>query len=205
MSQVPGGPILDYASPALKAPLRLTDLSILTVREITDGVEVLETLTGKGPAIAAMIFSGGTVTLFGYEVFTSAVPNAHPDFDTLQISYLIYLAVTLILIFAIIESNWRETILRVQAENLTLSFRSPFKLRQHQWTAEMVRSIHVVQAIDIKTQRLVHELQIELSSPQWVKLFTGHDAPELGNIAGQLRQYVNRAVSEADAGRGRPG
>jgi hypothetical protein len=196
MSQIPEGPILDYASPALKSPLRLTDLSILTVQPITDGIEVLETLTGKGAAIAAMIFSAGTVALFGFETFTSDAPNAHVDFGTLQIFYLIYLAITLILMFAIIESNWRETILRVQRENLTLAFKSPFKLRQHRWTTEMVRQIHVVQAIDTKTERLVHELQIELSSSslQWVKLFTGHDAPELGNIAGQLRAQVSRAV-----------
>src|SRR5579863_1190824 len=113
MSQFPDGPILDYASPALKTPLRLTDQSILTVRETTGGVEIFETLAGKSGAIAAIIFSGGMVTLFGFGAFNY---DSHDSnwvfFSPFRIFYLIYLTVTLLLILAVIESNWRETILR---------------------------------------------------------------------------------------------
>jgi len=200
MSQFPDGPILDYASPALKTPLRLADQSILTVREITGGVEIFETLAGKSGAIAAIIFSGGMVTLFGFCTFNTYPPIQQEFFTPLRIFYLIYLAVTLLLIVAVIESNWRETILRVKAENLVLIFKSAFKLRRYEWTTEMVRHVHVVQEIDAKTQRIVYELQIEFWSHPMVKLFTGHDPPELNDLASRLRNHLCRAVPEAVQG-----
>ena len=190
MSQFPEGPILDYASPAMKSPLRLADKSILTVHETTRGLDVLETLAGKTTAVGAIIFSGAMVTLFGITAINTGVALL----SGLMIFYLIYLSVTLLLIYAVIESNWRETILRAEDENLILIFKSPFTLRRHQWATEKVREVHVVQELDIKTRRIVHELQIELWTQQWVKLFTGHDPPELGDIAVRLRYHLSRAV-----------
>src|SRR3954453_4831006 len=59
----PPQPILDYASPRPHGKVRLPARSVLEVRSDADSVEVVERLAGKFGAIAAVLFSGMTLTV----------------------------------------------------------------------------------------------------------------------------------------------
>jgi hypothetical protein len=189
MSEMPEQ-ILDYASPMAKTPLRLAVRSIIRMYAEPDGVSVYETLTGQGQALGAIIFSGCTVALLGSALYQTERPRAFADYflDAWFVLYFLTVFATVALIFAVIHQNWRKTILRASAEQLTLVMESPFKSVVRRWPGADVRFVHVVQSLDPRTQRLVYHLQIEMSSGQRLQLFGGHEMAELAEIANAVRK-----------------
>jgi hypothetical protein len=187
MSQIPEGPILDYASPLIRAPLRLAEKSILTFFADADGLRIVESLAGKGRAIAAICFCGGSMIILG-----CTISDLAPLFSSVWLesmaTYSIFAFGTLALILTLINSNWRRTVLKIGAVYLTLVFESPLKNRVYQWTWDRFVGARILQELDPPTQRIVYEVQMEFSSHPLVRLFTGHDLPELGPVMERIRQ-----------------
>jgi hypothetical protein len=194
MSQIPDGPILDYASPMIRAPLRLAEKSIITFVPDPDGMRILESLAGKGRALFAIFFSAGSMTVLG-----CTISGTGPGWTKAMAVYAVFAIGTLALIVALINSNWQETILKISGENLLLVFKTPFKSRRYQWTREQIREARIVQELDPPTQRIVLELQIEFFSQPVVRLFTGHDIPVLRSAAEHIRQYLAGPPSDSAA------
>jgi hypothetical protein len=53
-----------------------------------------------------------------------------------------------------------------------------------------VRHVKISTGVDSQTQRLVYELWIDLSFHGVVKLFTGHDLPELNAVVDAIRKHL---------------
>jgi hypothetical protein len=191
MSLPSQGPVLDYASPAIRGPLRLTDKSIITFIPTPDGLDIVETLHGKGAALAAIIFTSGAVALLGTEVFAGIV--AHDPASTWPWTgiflYLAFAAMTILVILAVIHANWRSSLLSVTRQRLILDFKSPYRLTRRQWEPEQLKTVNVVQQLDPRTQRLIYEIQLEFWSCPMIRLFTGHDPSELHRIADTIRKH----------------
>lgn len=195
MPQIPQGPILDYASPGIGRALRLVRQSIITFIPIANGVEILESLSGKTQAVVAIVFAGGAVTLLGFTIFADLQHRFFYLF--LTAFYLIYLVVTAWIVIAVIQSNWRRTVLRVTPGKLLLIFKTPFNAIERHWNNEQIRFVSVVHVLDSRTLRTIYELQIEFCSDAPARLFTGHGPPELAHIADLIRRYLPGTASAA--------
>jgi energy-converting hydrogenase Eha subunit A len=194
-SQIPDGNILDYASPGMGGPLRLAKLSILTFLPEPNGMHIVETLTGKMQAIYAICFSAISMIILG--LTTSSInPRFSGSWFSAMFVWSIFAAGVAALIIALINSNWRATILKILPEHLQLTFQTPFKNRPYQWTWDQFRQVHVTQQLDQLTQRVVCELQIEIWTSPVVRLFNGHGLRELGLIAEEMRRH--QSVTPAD-------
>lgn len=193
MSEPSQGPVLDYASPLARGPLRLADRSILTFIPVSNGVNIVESLEGRGRAVAAIIFSSCAVILLGPVVFGEAFDHDISIAGVLL--YLGYAVMTVIVILAVINANWRTTILGVTREHLILDFKTPFRLARRQWNPEELKTVNVVQQLDPRTKRIAHEIQLEFYSHPLTRLFTGHDPPELHHIVDTVRQHFAPATT----------
>jgi hypothetical protein len=205
MSDVPEQ-ILDYASPMARTPLRMAVRSIIRMYSRADGVEVFETLTGQVQALTAIVFTSCTITLLGFALLGMERPQGFLDyFNPVLACYFVGLCGTAVLIVAVIHQNWRKTSLRMSAEDLTLSMETPFKSFVRKWPSTDVRFVHVMQSLNARTQRLVHDLQIEMSSGQRLQLFSGHEMPELAAIGVEIRRYIpeeSDGLPQARGGKG---
>jgi hypothetical protein len=191
MSEIPEGPILDYASPTSRSPLRLAKRSIIYLYQGVDEVKVVERLAEQGKALTAIIFSGSMVVLLGYTTEQTERPERFIHyFSEGFILYFIYAAATLALILAVIYVNWRSTILEVSRERVILRFESAFKNLMYQWPSSEVRNIHVVQELDQRTMRIIFELRIELAFHPMLRLFGGHEIQDLNAIAMAMREQL---------------
>ena len=180
--------ILDYASPMARSPLRLAVKSIIRIKAEGDSVAIIEMLTGQGQALAAIIFTGLTVSLLGFGLVGDVAPKTLVDiFNPVLVIYFVVVCGTGALMLAVIHNNWRQTVLRVSRERVTLTLSSPFKMTTHEWPSADVRHVHVMQTLDKRTQRVIYDLQIEMGSGSMVQLFGGHDTPELSEIADAVR------------------
>lgn len=185
--------ILDYASPMARTPLRLASRSIISIVYKNDEAQIHETLTGQTQALAAIIFSGLTVLLLGSSVLgivhrrtLDGLIAAAP----ILILYFLYAAGTLFLILAVIHTSWRQTVLGISHQHVTLNFKSPLKKTGYDWPTEEIRHVHVVQGLDGATNRIVFQLRIEIANRQIAELFGGHTAGELTEIAWLVREYM---------------
>jgi hypothetical protein len=190
MLQIPDGPILDYASPMIHGPLRLARKSILTFVPDLDGMHIVESLEGKMRAVVAIVFSSSSMTLLGCKV-SSCQPVFNMGWMNAMAVYAVFAIVVLTLIIALINSNWQQTILKIEAEKLLLVFKGPFKNRLHRWTWDQIRRALIVQELDPRTYRIFYELRIEFWSHPLVRLFTGQNLSELGSIVEQISIHLS--------------
>jgi hypothetical protein len=194
MTEIPAGPILDYASPNSRTPLRLATRSVISILSTANEVIITESLDGHLSALAAILFTGSTVALLGTGVIGETL-HLHnwsdlSDAALVLVLYFVYAAGTLALIVAVIHTNWRRTILQVSHECAVLIFKSPLKETVHKWPTENVRHVHVVQELDQRSQRIVFYLRIEVRDRPVAQLFSGHKIDELSEIARLIHEKL---------------
>jgi hypothetical protein len=194
MTEIPAGPILDYASPIARTPLRLASRSVISILASGNRAIITESLGGQSGAVAAILFTGLTVTLLGCGVLGSAL-HLHNWTDfyvalVVLILYLIYAGGTLALILAVIHTSWRRTVLRVSPQQIVLTFHSPLKKKAYEWPSQSVQHVHVVQALNQRRYEIAYHLQIEIRNQQVAQLFGGHEISELSEIARLIREKL---------------
>ena len=194
MTEIPAGPILDYASPISRTPLRLASRSVISILSTTKGTVITESLGGQMPALAAIIVTGSTVSLLGCGVLGIVLHlhNWTEFYEALVvlIPYFIFAGGTLALILAVIHTSWRRTILRVSPQGIVLVFHSPLKEKAYEWTGENVRHVHIVQELDRRRWEVAYHLQIDIGDRHTAQLFGGHGIEELSEIARLIRQKL---------------
>jgi hypothetical protein len=175
------GPILDYASPRPNTINRLPAQSILAIRRTDEGAEIVETLSGKGEAIGAIVFAGFVILWINIQA------------ELLWKSYTgeaIFLNVTGAvmagLIVLVINNTWRKTSLISRPGALSLTFKSIFQTRHFAWSDEQIQSVAVFALADRKTGRLLHELRLLTWTDSGARLFTGHSSVELKVVVNAL-------------------
>jgi hypothetical protein len=184
-------PILDYASPMERSPLRMAVKSVIRIQSEGKGVGIYETLTGQTQALTAILFTSFTVSLLGIALLGNLRPwTISVFYSGPLIVYFLTVCGTATLVLAVIHQNWRKTTLRVSPERVILIMSTPFRGTMREWPSVDVWHVHVVQSLDQRTQRLVYDLQVMMSSGVNFKLFGGHDPPELNVIAEAVRKYL---------------
>jgi hypothetical protein len=176
-------PILDYASPGVKTPLKLAEGSIIRINDDGETVEIIETLAGKMTALSAILFTSCTATTMGIALLGTVQQTSS---WAPMVFFFGFVAVVVRLILAVIRANWRKTILRVKSSEATLRFTTPFNEQSRRWNSEEVEQYRVTQELDPATQRIVYEMQIAFWSRPLIKLFTGQSLRLLTEIALQL-------------------
>jgi len=185
---IPPKPVLDYASPNARSPLRLTNTSIISVNERSDGTEIIESLTGHGEAIGAIAFTSITMTILGNDVLSN--PAWSKNFLGPCIIYWLFALGILTLILAVIHVNWRQTILHISHETLTLTFKSPFKKQTWRWPTADIQRAYAVEEIVPKAKRFICELRIETAVHGSMNLFGGHEPRELNELADLIQRHL---------------
>jgi hypothetical protein len=186
--QIPAKPVLDYASPNARSPLRMTNTSIIKVNELPDGTEIVEFLTEHGQAIGAIIFTTITMTILGNDVLSRH--SWTQIFLGPCLVYVLFALGVLTLILAVIQVNWRQTILHISHESLTLTFKSPFKKQTWRWPTADIQRAHVVEDNDPRAKSFICELRIETAAHGWLNLFGGHDPRELNQLAELISRHL---------------
>lgn len=180
------GAILDYASPRKqKGRARLPAQSRLSLVPQTRGVTVIETLTGQGEAVGALIFGVLILICVGWVAAT----QFHTVRDGAIVLWILWL-VEATLMPLVINNTWRRTILTVTADTLTLRFTSPFTTKEYNWRTEVLEDLRLVRTQE--TPPALAELQIHLVGHPLVKLFTDHMERELAHVVAALRSAVGR-------------
>jgi mannose-6-phosphate isomerase-like protein (cupin superfamily) len=181
--------VLDYASPRPRGKLRLPARSQLAVVRDETGVAVLETLTGQGRAIFAISFAALTLVamvwvisdqfgLLSGRVRTGAAAAA-------VIGGLLWVG-GLMAILRVIDNTWRRTVLRVDADGVSLEFSSPLARRAYRWEVAQIEEVRIERTSEAAYPPL-GELQLHAAGMPIVHLFTDHLEEELTLIAQSAR------------------
>jgi hypothetical protein len=197
-------PILDYASPRPRGKVRLPAQSLLDVRVDVDSVVVIERLTGKFGAIAAVLFSGTTVTLLlsllWKEIFRAMWRgNIGPALFGLTLPAAGY-----VLIALVINNTWRRTILSANADGVRLRFFAPLGgSRRYAWEADQIEAVRVESndpkaplGIDLVRSGTLAELQVHPTGGAVAHLFTDHEAFRLVPIAEAVMRAIGRGGTQ---------
>jgi len=192
--------ILDYASPRPQGRYRLPSVSRLDVQWNQEGLVVIETLIGKGRAIAAMVF--GLFTLFtlpfsvAMTVPSAAAlwrdlqnPDARPTLFWTAIMGGLWLAIAVVLTL-VFNNTWRKTILEAQDGTLALTFQSPLGKRVHRWPFEKILELGVDRTLEVQFIDPRLELLLRAHGGQLIHLFADHKEAELETIAAGLKETM---------------
>ena len=192
-------PILDYAGPRPQGQrVRLPARSVLRTRPVVGGLDVVETLAGKGGAVGAMVFAVFVLCVLGGGIIAHYSNPMYRRSDNLPFS--IFLAVLWVteagLLVAVANNTWRRTVLTVRDGGAALALASQLKTRRYEWPAEQVRSVEVV-TLKSEAETGPAELRITPWSGPCVILFSGHTGLELEPIAEAFR--IERAGEGPEA------
>jgi hypothetical protein len=178
-------PILDYAGPASRRRLRLPAKSNLDVTHNDRELHVIETLSGKAGAVFALMFALLPIATTGAMIHDLLVKFPR-DLGILTLGGLLEIT-QIVLMFAVIDSTWRRTVLRVTRSELSLAFSSPLRgTTRHQWPAEKVRSATVSTTAMGVDAIPVHQLELDIWGGPAVHLFAGHDYSDLSDFAAAI-------------------
>src|SRR5688500_11042844 len=157
-------PIIDYASPASRASLRLPARSeIRWTSEPGRRLTVTQVLSGREGAIGALALAAFTFVIMSLSV--------HGMIEKWQrfvgeIALLgAFMAAEVILGALVINRTWRKTILTVTPEEMTLEFTAPFSARERfAFRGEQVAQVSVVDRAGKPGEAVVPELEIRMWS-----------------------------------------
>lgn len=187
--------VLDYASPQTHGRSRLPARSVLTYqRTPADGIVVLETLSGKFAAISAIVFAA--VSLGMFLAASVGVLNRSDTPWPLACAPFAFVAFGFCVMLAVINSTWRQTILRGTRTGIQLSFLSPLRrARLMQWPPERVHSVMPVYTSEARksNEDARGELNLIIAHGPVVRLFTGHSHAEMAWIADCFRTVLGPA------------
>ena len=183
--------ILDYASPRAPAGAgaRLPARSELHVTVGGEGIRVIETLTGKAGAVAALAFAACMLAML-----LVPIRDRRSAVGARVLAAALWV-VEAALMPAVVNSTWRRTELSADRAWLRLAFHAPlWGRRRYEWPAERVVSVEVnatwsrpVAAPDESSPRVGSMLLLlTIRDARPVALFAGHDPRQLDAIAGAI-------------------
>jgi hypothetical protein len=183
-------PLLDYASPRPRTKVRLPSRSILVCHTDRDSCDVIETLSGKAGALAALIFAAFVMTVMPMLLFANPGLNTRGD-----VAALLILETPLILVGGLVVRNtWRRTRLRANADGLVVTFSAPFLPEQFYRFAP--RELASLQLATVDPVNALAELRIIPINARPIYLFTDHPQRELANITSALAATLGVMVTE---------
>jgi hypothetical protein len=192
-------PILDYASPASRARLRLPARSIITTEHDAGRFIVREKLAGEGEAIMALLFAAFTlVVMAGLQWQMSA--KWHRNAGAIGMLALLQ-AAELAVGAPVVNSTWRRTTLIITADDVTLAFTAPFSSgRRYHWPAEQLAAVEVIDSEPLANGTVVPEIELRMWTGAPVRLFAGHGHAELVALAADIRAVQPPLPSAQSAG-----
>ena len=181
--------MLDYASPRPQGKLRLPAKSQLETRLDGDQVIVREWLQAKTGGLIAMAFSLVPMLSLPVSVFGAL---SYRDPIESRLAVLAFTAAVwvseIVVLLLVINSTWRQTILRAGKDSLLLTFSAPFGRRRHEWNASEIEDIKMASTTTVIHKNRLGEIQIHIAGQPLVSLFTDHAAMELEPVVAALRQ-----------------
>jgi hypothetical protein len=185
-------PILDYASPRAKAPLRVGSRSTLRTSRGPHEFCIVESLDNQGEAIGAIVFSWLAMSPM---IFVACWMLARGEVSAAMFGFILPAAGALTT-WGIVQQSWGRTILRVTRDEITLRFVTPLrKLREHRWPADRLLSLLVIQESE-GFEKNFAELELQFPS-QTVKLFSGHPWRELTQLEREIRPMLDSPAPDA--------
>lgn len=186
-------PVLDYASPGVKSRFRMGTRSVLRMSRSDSELRIVESLEDHREAIGAMIFSAITVGMV-VAVGCSLIRDL-PETLLMIIPSAILAIGWLVTALAVIDSNWRRTILEITPRRITLRMISPLRrTRTHEWPAENLRSMQLLHRGIGDRGTTFAELEFSFFREN-VRLFSGHRADEIAEILRAIREELAREIS----------
>jgi hypothetical protein len=185
------GPMLDYASPRPQGKLRLPAKSQLEMRLDGDQVIVREWLQAKTGAMIAVAFS--LIPMVSLPLSVLGVLSYRDPIES-RIAVVTFVAFfwisEIVVLLLVINSTWRQTVLRARKDGLLLTFSVPFGQRRHEWNAGEIENIQMNSTTTVIHKNHLGEIQIHIAGQPLVSLFTDHAATELEPVVAALRQAV---------------
>ena len=181
--------IIDYASPASRATLRLPARSEIRwdFHPARRELRVVQVLAGRLEAVGALALAAFTFVLMAVQIAGMAPRwNRYSG----QIALLgTFMAAEAVLSAFVINNTWRRTTLTVTPEQMTLTMTAPFGGGQKfTFPAEQVAGVNVVDSQPLPGEAVVPELEIRMWSIPPLRLFTGHPQSTLLQIAAAITQ-----------------
>jgi hypothetical protein len=180
-------PIIDYASPASRASLRLPARSEIRWATAPGRLIITQVLSGREGAIGALLLAGFTFVIMTISIH-GMIGKWHRFIAEIAIMS-VFMAAELVVGALVIQNTWRKTILTVTPAKLTLEFAAPFTARQKfVFPSEQVAAVVVVDREPLPGEAVVAELEIRMWSIPPVRLFAGHPHQTLMTIAAAIGQ-----------------
>jgi len=194
--------ILDYASPRPRGRYRLPSVSRLDVQREWDSLVVIETLRGKGAAIAAMLIGLVSLITLPCSFINTTMPGIVRLWQDLSddqsraralLGMAIFLALwgsDAVLLVLVANNTWRKTVLEVRDGTLTLTLQSLFGRQVHNWPFEQILELGVDRTLELEFIDPRLELVLRAHGGQLIHLFADHKEAELEPIAAGLKQTM---------------
>jgi len=195
MTELAAKPILDYAGPRSHGKVRLPAKSVLRLQHHDDGVSVLETLSGKGEAVAGLAFAGFILLYLACLIVPGVIWAMHAQNHVMQRlgPYLLLAGVWVLeaaLSLVVIQRTWRRTALSVRDGRVVLEMSSPFGSRRWEWPCDAGAEIRVISTGVGPDSEPLAEVQVRPAGEVTARLFTDHGERELTRVAGELSRCV---------------
>jgi len=185
--------ILDYASPRKRSKFRLASASLLESRWEGENLIIREWLAGQAGAILAIVLTFFMVGNLAREGFAE-----WRRLHTLSTAIIAGFFVTgwLVLVPAIIQQTWRETILRIGDGAMKLSMGGPFSRQHYLRQFDQVQAVRVISTQVREGAPLLAEIEILADNAPPIRLFTDHPEARLVLLSQEIDQAV-RGVAPA--------
>ncbi|MEA2708797.1 MAG: hypothetical protein QOF78_1398 [Phycisphaerales bacterium] len=175
-------PIIDYASPASRASLRLPTRSEIYWDETGGRLRITQVLAGRGDAVMALALAAFTFLIMSLAM-RSMLAKWHRNLGEIAI-FAAFMAAEAIIGALVVNNTWRRTRLTVTPEEMTLVLSSPFGSRQRfVFRNEQIEAVRVVDREPLPGTAIVAELEICMWSMPAVRLFAGQPRNTLMSIA----------------------
>lgn len=189
-------PILDYAGPRKRSAFRLSSASILTSHWSNDTFIIHESLAGHGSAVAAISVS---FLMVAHLVLQGVLEWRRIRDPVTPILAAIFVITWLVLVPAVIQQSWRETILRIGDGMMHLTMGGPLARTQYHRPFDQLQAIRVIGTQVADGAPLLAEIEILADNAPPIRLFTDHLESRLGPLAGEIERAVHGTTAPAIA------
>jgi hypothetical protein len=153
-------------------------------------VRVVETLTGHGTAVFALVFGLGVASFVGFTVWTEMARALRRSPDTFQLVATLILVASiiaeLVLTVLIVRQTWGRTELAVGRGKTTLEFSGPLTRKwRRAWPNEQLGEIVLAPTQTAEDVTRLAELQLRPPG-MMINLFTDHRQSTLAEILRRL-------------------
>jgi hypothetical protein len=180
-------PIIDYASPASRASLRLPARSEIRWANAPGRLIITQVLSGREGAIGALLLAGFTFAIMSFSVH-GMIEKWHRFVGEIMLMG-VFMSAEVIVGGLVIHNTWRKTVLTVTPAEMTLEFTAPFSPREKfVFRSEQIAQVSVVDRDALPGEAVVPELEIRMWSIPPLRLFAGHPQRTLMSIAQAIGQ-----------------